>query len=127
MIAFIGLLSVFLLILAWVPVGLAMLGVGFVAFTSLTGLRPASFMTAQTTFATVNSYSLSVVPLFLLMGNLINRSRISTDLYDAANAGFGHFVVGWPTRPSWPVVDSPQYRGPVCPPPPRWGSSPTRR
>jgi len=94
MIALLGLLTVFLLIMARVPVGVAMLGVGFVGFASLTGLRPASFMTAQTAFATVNSYSLSVVPLFLLMGNLINRSRISTDLYDAAHAGFGHLRGG---------------------------------
>lgn len=94
MVAAIGLFTVFLLIMARVPVGVAMLGVGFVGFASLIGIRPASFMTAQTAFATVNSYSLSVVPLFLLMGNLINRSRISTDLYDAAHAGFGHMRGG---------------------------------
>lgn len=94
MVATLGLLIVFLLIMARVPVGVAMLGVGFVGFASITGLRPASFMTAQTAFATVNSYSLSVVPLFLLMGNLINRSRISGDLYDAAHAIFGHFRGG---------------------------------
>lgn len=90
MVAAIGLLTVLLLIMARVPVGVAMLGVGFVGFASLTGLRPAGFMTAQTAFTTVNSYGLSVVPLFLLMGNLINRSRISSDLYDAAYAAFGH-------------------------------------
>lgn len=94
MVALLGLLVVFLLIMARVPVGLAMMGVGFVGFASLAGLRPASFMTAQTTFATVNSYGLSVLPLFLLMGNLINRSRISQDLYDAAHAGFGHLRGG---------------------------------
>ncbi len=94
MTAAIGLLTVFLLIMARVPVGVAMLGVGFVGFATVTGLRPASFMTAQTVFATVNSYSFSVLPLFLLMGNLINRSRISTELYDAAHACFGHFRGG---------------------------------
>jgi len=92
--AAIGLLIVFLLIMVRVPVGVAMLGVGFLGFATMTGLRPASFMTAQTFFATVNSYSFSVLPLFLLMGNLINRSRISHDLYDAAHACFGHFRGG---------------------------------
>lgn len=90
MIALIGLLILLLLIMAKVPVGVAMLGVGFIGFASIIGVQPAAFMTAQTAFSTVNSYSLSVVPLFLLMGNLINRSRISTDLYDAAYACFGH-------------------------------------
>lgn len=94
MIAAIGLLTVLLLIMARVPVGVAMLSVGFVGFASITGMRPASFMTAQTTFSTVNSYSLSVLPLFLLMGNLINRSRISHELYDAAHACFGHLRGG---------------------------------
>jgi C4-dicarboxylate transporter, DctM subunit len=94
MVAVIGLLTVFLLIMLRVPVGVAMIGVGFLGFASIAGMRPAAFMTAQTAFSTVNSYSLSVVPLFLLMGNLINRSRISTDLYDAAHAAFGHFRGG---------------------------------
>lgn len=94
MVAVIGLLTVFLLIMLRVPVGVAMLGVGFLGFASISGLRPASFMTAQTAFSTVNSYSLSVVPLFLLMGNLINRSRISSDLYDAAHAALGHYRGG---------------------------------
>ncbi|NMG40368.1 TRAP transporter large permease subunit [Chelativorans sp. ZYF759] len=94
MVAAIGLVTVFLLIMLRVPVGVAMLGVGFLGFVSISGLRPASFMTAQTAFSTVNSYSLSVVPLFLLMGNLINRSRISSDLYDAAHAALGHYRGG---------------------------------
>ena len=76
MVAMIGLLTVFVLIMLRVPVGVAMIGVGFLGFASIAGVRPAAFMTAQTAFSTVNSYSLSVVPLFLLMGNLINRSRI---------------------------------------------------
>jgi C4-dicarboxylate transporter, DctM subunit len=94
MTAALGLALVFLLIMARVPVGVAMLGVGFAGFAATVGLRPASFMTAQTAFATINSYSLSVLPLFLLMGNLINRSRISVELYDAAHACFGHWRGG---------------------------------
>ncbi|MGY6707152.1 MAG: TRAP transporter large permease [Rhizobiaceae bacterium] len=94
MVAAIGLLTVFLLIMLRVPVGVAMIAVGFLGFASISGMRPAAFMTAQTAFSTVNSYSLSVVPLFLLMGNLINRSRISSDLYDAAHAALGHYRGG---------------------------------
>ncbi|MCG6115896.1 MAG: TRAP transporter large permease [Mesorhizobium sp.] len=94
MVAAIGLLTVFLLIMLRVPVGVAMIAVGFLGFASISGMRPSAFMTAQTAFSTVNSYSLSVVPLFLLMGNLINRSRISNDLYDAAHASLGHYRGG---------------------------------
>lgn len=94
MVATIGLILVFTLIMARVPVGVAMLTVGVVGFASLTNWRPAGFMAAQTTFSIVSSYSLSVIPLFLLMGNLINRSKISVELYDAAHAMIGHFRGG---------------------------------
>jgi tripartite ATP-independent transporter DctM subunit len=36
------------------------------------------------------SYGFALLPLFLLMGNLIYRSKLSEDLYDTANAWLGH-------------------------------------
>ena len=41
-------------------------------------------------FLHVASYSLSVVPLFVLMGNFVTRGGLSRDLYQAANAFLGH-------------------------------------
>jgi tripartite ATP-independent transporter DctM subunit len=38
----------------------------------------------------VASYTLSVVPLFVLMGNLVTRAGMSTELYQAAYAFIGH-------------------------------------
>src|SRR5690606_11883949 len=39
---------------------------------------------------TVQDYSLSVIPLFILMGNLVTRSGLSKELYLASNAFLGH-------------------------------------
>jgi len=89
-----GLIIVFTLIMLRVPVGVAMLVVGIGGFAMLTSWRPAAFMTAQTAHALVNNYGLSVIPLFLLMGNLINRARIGNELYDAAHAMVGHMRGG---------------------------------
>jgi C4-dicarboxylate transporter, DctM subunit len=47
-------------------------------------------MSAQIAWDTLTSYSLSVLPLFILMGNLVNHSGLSRNLYDASNAFIGH-------------------------------------
>ncbi len=39
---------------------------------------------------TALSYGLSVVPLFILMGNLVSRAGLSAELYAASNAFLGH-------------------------------------
>jgi C4-dicarboxylate transporter DctM subunit len=84
-----GLLALFALLLAGVPIGFGMLVVGIVGFALLTDWTPSFAMLGQIAFRTVLSYELSVIPLFLLMGNLIARSRLSEDLYAASNALVG--------------------------------------
>jgi tripartite ATP-independent transporter DctM subunit len=51
---------------------------------------PAAFSSAATEIMDVASYTLSVVPLFVLMGNLVTRAGMSTELYQAAYAFIGH-------------------------------------
>jgi tripartite ATP-independent transporter DctM subunit len=73
-----------------VPIAFAMGLVGFAGFASIRGLDAAFSQLAQTTFATGINYELSVLPLFVLMGNFITSARLSEDLYSAANAFLGH-------------------------------------
>jgi tripartite ATP-independent transporter DctM subunit len=47
-------------------------------------------MVGQIAFETAQNYGLSVLPMFILMGNFINHARLSNELYDAANAFLGH-------------------------------------
>ena len=90
----IGLAILFALLALGIPVGVAMLVVGTVGFALITDFGPAAYMTARTAYSTVTSYSLSVIPLFLLMGNLINRAEVSRDLYDSAHSFVGHWKGG---------------------------------
>jgi tripartite ATP-independent transporter DctM subunit len=89
-ISLIGFAVLLLLLFLGVPIALGMVLVGFVGFAILIGVDPAMAMTGQIAYETSLSYGLSVLPLFILMGNLINQSRLSEDLYDASNAFLGH-------------------------------------
>lgn len=98
LIAFIILL--FLILVLRMPIAFAMGIVGFFGFAVLQGLGWDNLLsfrwTASLTLAsnrvieTVQEYSLSVVPLFILMGNLVTRSGLSQELYNASYAFLGH-------------------------------------
>ena len=83
-----------LLILLRMPIAFAMALVGFVGFGLQRGWDAALSMVAQTTFDSGLSYSLSVVPLFILMGNLVTRAGLSQELYEATYALLGRFRGG---------------------------------
>ncbi|MEE1543899.1 MAG: TRAP transporter large permease subunit, partial [Alphaproteobacteria bacterium] len=85
-----GFAGLFLLILLRLPIAFAMALVGTVGVASVVGWGPALALVQQTTFDTGLSYELSVVPLFVLMGNLVARAGLSDELYAASNAWLGH-------------------------------------
>ena len=72
-------------------VGFATLFVGFVGFAFERGWEASLGMVGQQVFEDANNYSLSVIPLFILMGVFIYRSDVSNDLYDTAYAALGKF------------------------------------
>ncbi len=84
-----GFAALFGLILLRVPIGFAMALTGFLGVASLIGWRPAAALVQQVTFDTGLAYELSVVPLFVLMGNFVTRAGLSGELYAAANAWLG--------------------------------------
>lgn len=98
----IGFVALMVLILARVPLGIAMAVVGVVGFALVQqtiygnprAWSAALDMVGSTAFDTGMSYGLSIIPLFLLMGNLITESGMSKELYRAANAFLGHFRGG---------------------------------
>jgi C4-dicarboxylate transporter, DctM subunit len=80
------------LILAFlrVPMAFAMGIVGFVGVAYMLNFNVAAAMIAQVTYETGLSYTLSVIPLFILMGNFVVRARLSDELYHAAYCFLGH-------------------------------------
>lgn len=80
-----------LLIFLRVPVGLAMMSVGLFGTYLLRGtLQPSWSQLNHLTYGTFSSYSLSIVPLFLLMGQLATLGGISASLFRAAGSWLGH-------------------------------------
>jgi len=71
-----------------VPVGAALLGVGLLGYAAVDGWRVALYTLGNTPFDLTQAYSLSVVPLFLLMGVVAARTSLAAELYAAANALF---------------------------------------
>jgi len=93
-----------LIVIVRIPLAFAMALVGVVGFAWLSGLSLDNLgefrwhgpmaMAASRVISTAQEYSLSVIPLFILMGNLITRSGLSHELYRASNAFLGHFRGG---------------------------------
>lgn len=88
--ALIGLLAVFTLLFLGLPIAFGMGLVGFLGYAYVAGAGPAGLVFAHTTLDTAMNQGLSVLPLFVLMGNLITMSGLSTKLFAASNAFLGH-------------------------------------
>ena len=64
--------------------------VGFVGLGLLRGWQPTMANAAQVVFDTGFAYTLSVVPLFILMGNFVARAGLAHELFHAAYTFIGH-------------------------------------
>lgn len=79
------------LIFMRVPIGLAMFLVGLGGLYFVTGGFNIALARLKTeTYSTFSSYSLSIVPMFLLMGQFATLGGMSTALFKAAEAWLGH-------------------------------------
>ena len=94
MVAVVGFVALFALMLLRVPVGMAMGLVGVTGFGWIVGSGPALKMVGQTSMRTVTDWNFAVVPLFLLMGSFATTSGMSRELFRAANAFLGHLRGG---------------------------------
>jgi len=92
--ASIGLLAMLILAFARVPLAIAMGLVGFAGLWWMRGLNPALASVTSTVYEAGFEYTLSVVPLFILMGNFVTRAGMSRELYRAAYTLVGHFRGG---------------------------------
>jgi C4-dicarboxylate transporter, DctM subunit len=88
--ALLGFLAVFAMAFLRIPLAVAMSISGIVGLGLLRGWNPAFASTSQTIFETGFHYVLSVIPLFVLMGNFVSRAGMAKELFTAANAFVGH-------------------------------------
>ncbi len=93
-IGLLGFAASLVLILFGVPVAIALGVIGVLGFAILNGFDSALFILGSGPFEAIAPYSLSVVPLFLIMGIFASHTKLSSDLFNAANAFVGQFRGG---------------------------------
>ena len=92
--ALLGFAAIFIMALLRMPLAFAMAIVGVVGI-GLTRSWPAAFASAaQVVQETGFAYTLSVIPLFILMGNFVARAGLAHELFAAAYAFIGHLRGG---------------------------------
>jgi C4-dicarboxylate transporter DctM subunit len=92
----VGLVCMLVLAFLRLPIALAMGLVGIVGYAYMRDWSwTAAFATAQTKiYETGRNYTLSVIPLFILMGNFVTRAGMSQELFKTAYAFIGHLRGG---------------------------------
>src|SRR5689334_4334820 len=94
LIALVGFVALFALMLLRVPVGMAMGLVGISGYAWIAGAGPALKLVGQTSMRTVTDYTFGVIPMFMLMGAFVSVSGVSRELFKAANSMIGHLRGG---------------------------------
>jgi tripartite ATP-independent transporter DctM subunit len=89
-----GIVALFVLFILRMPVGLSMLTVGVFGNVAIRGWSHALPSLSSETFAIASFYQLTVIPMFVLMGNIAGASGMGRDLYNAAYAWVGHIRGG---------------------------------
>ncbi len=94
--ALVGLLAMLMLSAVRFPIALSMAVVGVVGYAYMRDWNwTIAFASLQTRlYETGRNYTLSVVPLFILMGNFVTRAGLSHELFRAAYAFVGHLRGG---------------------------------
>jgi C4-dicarboxylate transporter DctM subunit len=94
--ALVGLGLMMVLALLRIPIAFSMGIIGFlgVAYLRDWNFAPAMAMVETKVYETGRNYTLSVIPLFILMGNLTTRAGMSQELFRAAYAFVGHLRGG---------------------------------
>lgn len=88
-IGIIGTVVAFVLLFSGMPLGLAFAVTGFFGYAVAFNMNGALGVLKTVPFATFSDYTLSVIPLFILMGALAFSARLSEELYQGARGLFG--------------------------------------
>ncbi|WP_379067944.1 TRAP transporter large permease [Mesorhizobium sp. UC22_110] len=94
--ALLGFAAMLVLIAIRMPIALAMLVVGAGGYAYLSGWNALFYYLQTNTYRQFASYTLSVIPLFILMGALAERSGMAATLFQAAERRLGKTRGGLP-------------------------------
>jgi len=92
-----GCIGLFVLLAASLPVAFTMAIVGVVGFALIVNTPAAAGMITTELYETFTQYSLTVIPMFVFMGQIAFHAGISRRLFDAAYSWLGHLPGGLAT------------------------------
>jgi TRAP-type mannitol/chloroaromatic compound transport system permease large subunit len=93
----VGIISLFVVLLMFttgLELGFAMVLVGFVGFAYLKSFHAALNLIGRDVFEVISSYGFTVIPLFVLMGQIAFNAGLAIRLYNAAHKFVGHIPGG---------------------------------
>jgi C4-dicarboxylate transporter DctM subunit len=93
----VGIVAILILLLLFstgIEIGFAMAVIGFLGFSYLVSVPAALNLMAKDFFDAFSSYGLTVVPLFIFMGQIAFVSGIANRLYDSTHKFMGHVPGG---------------------------------
>lgn len=111
-----GLVAMLGLIAAGIPISIALLAIGAIGLVAMGGVTLAETQLVLNLWDEGTNFALTAIPLYLLMGQLVFRTQLATDLYDCiykwvgrlpgglaiasvmASAGFGAVSAAAPRR-----------------------------
>lgn len=90
----IGIVCVVLLIVLKIPIIISMATIGFIGTCIITNTDVALGLLSIIPYEQIASYTVTVIPLFMLMGIVASSTNISGDLFKAANSWLGRLPGG---------------------------------
>jgi tripartite ATP-independent transporter DctM subunit len=93
-VGYIGVALLFVLLFSGMSIGLVMILVGFLGTAYLVNMTAGLSSLGTVPYLTIANYSLAVLPLFILMGELAFASGLSDELYFMVNKWIGHLPGG---------------------------------
>ena len=76
------------------PIALLLMGLGFLGYAALDGVQNAAIMVGNEFWSAFTNTGFTVIPLFVLMGQICHHSGLSANLYRAAASLLGHIPGG---------------------------------
>ncbi|MBN1367895.1 MAG: TRAP transporter large permease [Dehalococcoidales bacterium] len=89
LIGLIGVIVVIVFIFMGVWIGAALAIVGLIGYSFLAGIGMSFIVAGTEPFSQIGSYSLSVIPMFLLMSAVVSNTGVASDLFSTANIWLG--------------------------------------
>jgi len=93
-IGIVGLLLLIAVFLTGLELGFAMAIIGFLGFSTIVSLKAGLTMVSHDIYDTLSTYGFTVIPVFILMGQLAFNGGIAKRLYDSAYRLIGHIPGG---------------------------------